>query len=501
MARPPRITSRETVQNVGVVDTSSGVGNFASQIGVIADRLGAQARREAGAERELLMGRISTDARVRAAEFAQAAEGDPERFQALYDGWAKETARFVDEGMRGTVEADLTRIGAGQYVGLVNQATARQRTLKDDQLKAAADGFKNDLLTGAAAGRFDETEAQATQRYIETVNARVEAGFISRERGDRLVESLGDEARGEIQLFGVRETYEADGYLAAMRQLQEDVASDENIPPELRRQIVNTGEAWLADRNRLDELEGARTEEALDERRESIMGKALTMYEEGALTQDWIQDQAGVLTFAQRRTLGNMVRGDADHVNDPAVVGDLTAQMYAGEDIEADALRAHREGRLTNEQLGSFVSKNRTLRRTDGPRTPYERERKRIVESLDPGPLVNDPAARVRSAEAEAMYDRWRAGFPDDEPPTDAQVQQKADEIIDRFSLINFNEMTLVLPKPLYFVGSRQKPNIAASKVALRKALEAGDISEQQAQREAVLIRRWEDAIRMRGSQ
>lgn len=145
--------------------------------------------------------------------------------------------------------------------------------------------------------------------------------------------------------------------------------------------------------------------------------------------------------------LEQKLKGDgAGPRTDPGTFRELQVLIRDGKFDEAGdfALRAHRNGLLSNEHLSSSLDRARSQSRQEGPRSEYERSRNYIVTQLDPGPFVQDPLGKARFGEAIDTFDRWVNGAQ----RTDKEIMERGREIVNQFRFTNMSDTIMALPSP-----------------------------------------------------
>lgn len=499
MAQMPRLYSRELVQSVGVVRIPatdfSGLTDLAEGLRAY----GAQRDADQKDKDQLLLSAAKNDVRRRAVEFGAANATDPAAFKASYEAYTTQTLTTLPERLKEEAKIEFDRLGIGQFSAITNREAEQGRSFEATTLQTASNDDLNEYLSAAAGGLGTEAEAiQAWQSFVKGMNARVQAGHMPQAQADSLIETADAKGRGLSSLAFIKDTYRTQGYLPAMKELSDWLGNNQTLPLDLRNSLVNQGQEWIREQNGLAEKADADAKKRLHENEDSTAKAGWSLQADGKLKRDWVENNRGNLSLTEYKALTAATRGDADHVDDAATFNELERRMYAGEDISKDAQLAHEGKRLTNSRLDSLLNKNRTFQRTSGPDTPYERARKYAIDMLDPGPMVNDPAARARKANALRMVDDYVAEAPEGKPRTGEEIWQFAEETVKRFALVNWNEVVVTLPTPRFFKGTRSDPNIAATEAELVKARERGDITPEQFNREAQIVDQWRDAIARR---
>lgn len=219
------------------------------------------------------------------------------------------------------------------------------------------------------------------------------------------------------------------------------------------------------------------------------------------LTRDMVEASRPLLSAAQYHSaLKALEKPEGGQKTDPSTFRELQ-RLIANNDFEGAisfAHTAHRNGLLSNEHLASETNRARTQQRQEGPKSEFERSRSYISMSMDPGPLVQDPAGRSRLAEALDTFDRWVIANP---KATDKEVESRAKEVVGQYKFINLQETILALPHP----RSGQFSRVPDPAVVLREAdtigrevlrrRDAGLINEFEYRNEMAIINRWRKAV------
>lgn len=183
--------------------------------------------------------------------------------------------------------------------------------------------------------------------------------------------------------------------------------------------------------------------------------------------------------------------------SDPGVYRDLQKMIDSDPSAARDfALRMHQNGRLSNEHLSQALTLVRSSDRREGPKTPYERNRRWLTDAMDPGPMVQDPIGRTRMADAVYDYDNYaKTGNR-----TEEDLEKYSRSVASRYKLVDFSTSLLTLPMPR--AGSlprsgdpatvQQKVGVLTRQVMKNKA--DGKIDEQTYLDEMKILKRWHDA-------
>lgn len=190
--------------------------------------------------------------------------------------------------------------------------------------------------------------------------------------------------------------------------------------------------------------------------------------------------------------------GGGDAKSNPGTYRHLQELMYSDPEAAVQyAFTAHRNGLLSNSDLQSNVSHARSLSRQEGPKSEYERSRQYIVQSMDPGPLVQDPVGRSRMAEAVDTFERWVL----ETKPKDADIAVRSKEIVNEFKFINFSDTVMALPQPRFGTVRRNAgdsagilKDVTVAGQTIQSKFDSGAISKVEYDNQMALLNRWRKA-------
>ena len=129
------------------------------------------------------------------------------------------------------------------------------------------------------------------------------------------------------------------------------------------------------------------------------------------------------------------------------------------------------------------------IEKSDAPRKGYvTRGTDYINSSLKTNALVPDPAGQRTLANA---MDDWRQWTQDHPQATDTEARTAYHTITDHYQVVSSDKVRLFNAVPLHLVGSRTQPDLAATWAATKAAHAAGDLSDDEFNRQATLITQW----------
>jgi hypothetical protein len=127
--------------------------------------------------------------------------------------------------------------------------------------------------------------------------------------------------------------------------------------------------------------------------------------------------------------------------------------------------------------------------KAEGPRKGYvARGVDYITQALHPSPLVNDPAGQRSLANA---LDDWRQLTQDHPDMSEPEARTAFRNLADHYQIVGAEKATVFMPVPLHLVGSRMQPDIAQTWAKTKAAHDAGQLSDDEFQRQAALIMQW----------
>jgi hypothetical protein len=214
------------------------------------------------------------------------------------------------------------------------------------------------------------------------------------------------------------------------------------------------------------------------------------LYATAALTPAWIESNRATLSPEDYRYFYRKLRGeDGSGPSDPIAYADLRDRAGRGEDVRTEARELLQRG-----QIGAS-DYDRILGEVEGERPGwYKRGKEFISTSAAVSDLNPDPAAAQRKAAMVNDWDEWAQLHP---KATDAEARQAAERLVQEFAIVDTSRFTLTKRAPQFLVGGRTAPDLDATAVATVKALEEGRIDRTEFERQASLIKEWEDAMKL----
>lgn len=220
----------------------------------------------------------------------------------------------------------------------------------------------------------------------------------------------------------------------------------------------------------------AMSEKLLKRQGDAALKDAFDKQFKGTLTYNDVLAAKPFVSPPEYNALLKSIKGDAD-ADDPAVFGELTRLAYTDpNEAERQAFLAHSNRRITNSTLASILSTSRSISRSEGPKSVYERSRAFISDSLAPSPLVPDAAAQARYGIAIKEFDDYAAG----DKRSDDELSKKANEVIYKYAQVDMNDLAKKSG-----LGAQNSPDEILKRLIIRRdnlneKLKSGDITKQE---------------------
>lgn len=228
-----------------------------------------------------------------------------------------------------------------------------------------------------------------------------------------------------------------------------------------------------------------------------------SLHADGKLNRVSIEDVRPVLSAERYGAFLKMLDKGGDAAkSDHSAFAHVQRLMADGKYGEAEkaAFGYHKSGLFSNSDLRSEVERAQSLNRQQGPKSPYEKERIWIGSKLDPGPMVPDPVARGRIADAQRTYDDWVQANP---KATEEDHRKRATEIVGQYRLTNLGDTVLALPMPRSGdisrnVGDTARINgdIARAAKEAQRRYDAGSYTRAEYDNEMAITNQWRKAIK-----
>lgn len=375
----------------------------------------------------------------------------PNRFQEESAALAKRYAEgLTDSTTRAAFEGQFRKLQLQKSINVRKDAFGKERDYNRASLDSNLDVYAN----AAAGAKTPEEQGFITEQAGLAIAAMRHGGWVNEvEAGERE-----RKFRAKIDTVTVLRDLQAQPEIAAQRLIA-DPTYLPNLDEVQRQRYVDMGLRQAeSHRSRADREEEKRARKRSDE----VLSDAYKDLADGKLTRKRADDMRHLVSPAEYRGLLEALKHQASAgaggpaVDNRASFAELqVALLERPDEAKQLALQLHRERKISDGTLSSVFTRLGSAERREGPKSPYERSRGFIATSLDPGPMSMDPAPKARMGMAIKDFDDWfeaqrRSSGKD---PADKEVNDKAQELIGRYSMVNMNEIVRKTG-----VGSRNQP-------------------------------------------
>lgn len=250
----------------------------------------------------------------------------------------------------------------------------------------------------------------------------------------------------------------------------------------LQRQIFSTEEHQLVMQEKRDKVQS----DALAKEGDSLLAN-------GKLNSSWIEAHRRALSASEFRYFYKALSGTEESSTNPQVFADLYLDAANGKDVRDQARTAltetHTLSRADFTKIAGLVDQERP--------GWFKRGTQFISGALDPGQLNPDPDAHYSRQLALQDWQEWSDKHPE---ATDAQAREMQNELANHYRIVPGNKIALAMRAPMHLVGTRANPldengqpdpMLNATKRRMLDAFHSGDITQDEAEEEAVLIEQY----------
>lgn len=266
-----------------------------------------------------------------------------------------------------------------------------------------------------------------------------------------------------------------------------------DLPPDKRVAMVN-----VADRQLLHEERQLQREEAVVEKetRLNLEREGYDLMLEDKLTPEWLETNKDDIGIATYKTLArSLAKDDQTWKTDPETYLKLLDE--AETDPEAaleNAREAYVEKRIARDVFGTIRSRAEKNINENTAR-PWSRDIRSFVrKSLDFGSFTT-AAQKERQINAGFAFDDWMTNNP---KATREESMKQAKSIIEEYRRARKTAAQTELPLPTNssaIPGNYTTNDLAADKETLKAKLQKGEITREEAARQARLLMQWEKAL------
>lgn len=353
-----------------------------------------------------------------------------------------------------------------------NGARADRQVQAHEDLIAAGDGPAVEKILEVVSMDIDAAVASG---YITAERAQQEKqGFVQSYAGTRL-EAMTDEQRVDVLTKANAGAKGWAAFLPVGDRIRELNAASERVE---RVRVATEEHAYRM------------AERAEKERQEQAAAEGDELLRNGKLTPEWIEQNAGRMSASDRRFFYREMTEGGGASTDVDLYADLRSRAGSGEDVRDEARVALQQGRLKLTDYDKIVTaaESNTVAGTGW----HKRGEEYLTRFLKPSELNKTGLEAQTFANALDDWQQWARKNPD---ATDEQAEAAYRRIAGNYATVKANEIRLVRPAPLYLVGGRDAPEIDATETATVEAMERGEISRAEFERQAALIQEWRDML------
>ena len=425
-----------------------------------------QARQDAGR---------NPDPAGRAEQFNKTANEAFTRISSNLDGRAAERTKLFFDRTRVRMEGSVV---AGAAKAEVNQGIAAS----DVKLNALEISGGN----APSSQEYLERKAEVSIQIASDVASGIRSATDGQKEEFQRLRRM-DNARAAQMGFDDPETF--------LKLLETDESFLPNLTAGDRQQKRRNAEAQRLQRLRIENAEAARLDR--EGRRdqtelESETAKQLTELQlSGDLTQGVVLANKNNLGLTEFRNFLKSTTLGGTQDDDFVTLTAIQDELFSGKDVHSDVVKAMADGKISARSGFSLLNKNREINRSGRRRlTPEERAVKEVENQLGAPSLLSrfDPARAKRVDDARRDLEDQIIG----KNLSQEQIRKITDETIKAFSLVEYDNTLLILPKPRFFAGSRIKPDFPKMRTELNRL--RGQISEAEYAKQNRLLGQWLDA-------
>ena len=404
-------------------------------------------------------------------DFKTAPSRFSEKSKAIFGRYS---AGLTDDIVKQTFSREYQKLSQGKQLNILKKAATQERDFNLSSL----DEHEDTITKAAAAAKNPFEREVVVNQYRLSVEAMKQAGWITDVDAGKRIRGL----NGKIdRAFALRDMQADPGVTA--EKLATDVNYLPNIDPVARETLIDQSYRRA---ETLRNQEQATLEKAWKAKGEEMMKDNWDLLTANRLTSERVKETRPYVSDSEYRSLLRAIeeKKQGSVKDDQNALADLVRIRELENDPERAIQQAfiyQKNGRIKSETLNSFVSGARAVSRQEGPRTEFERGRAFIAGNLDPGPMVQDPAAKARFALAIREYEDFAAGGK----RTDTELRDRQNDVVKKYQIINMQDLV-----GRTSISGRQEPRsvldqINAASVKLAQDLARKKITKDQFDKEA----------------
>lgn len=370
---------------------------------------------------------------------------------------------------------------------------------------------EDDLGGGKALQLYDQETNQFTQRQLLTVKQhaldryhaeiKVNVDDTLQKKADLSVNSdpltrtkIHDEALGEIDRAVMSGVMTPEEGAARKKNFVHDVAvgtiskmmRDPNGGPSAAALAIQRGEfadlpadeqqRWIGialereyTLNRRKDAEEERAERrkrrAQADLEEQTAKEAWSLYRKGALTPEWVEENAESLSKEDYKDLLLRSSGRAEVKTLPEVYSPLRIAAGSGADVREAAERAYRNGNIDRDAFEKIMGEVESNSAGAAISNSYTRGRNYLNKYLIPDENTASGFEKQVAAKMLDEWTKWSATHPEAKP---AEVEAEFQRLGDEGKTLILGDLTITQPIPRYLKGGRAAIDISTPEALSR---------------------------------
>jgi len=215
---------------------------------------------------------------------------------------------------------------------------------------------------------------------------------------------------------------------------------------------------------------------------------------EGQMTPAWIEAHRDDLSGAKYDFFYQAMTGDKIQTV-PEVYAPLRMAVSRGEDVRQRAEDQYLTRNIGQDDYDRLLSV--AEEHTPGQQLPswFKRGEKYISAAMRPNDLNPTAGQTIRLANGMDEWFEWAAKHKD---ATEKEAVTAFKSIVDSYAIVESKDFYITLKKPRYLVGDRNSPTaetLDATEAATLGALANGELTQKEAEEEALRIAEWRHAL------
>jgi hypothetical protein len=258
---------------------------------------------------------------------------------------------------------------------------------------------------------------------------------------------------------------------------------DEPTRTKLLNRATDEATQAITRQNAVEERADRQARRARDDMERNLGFQVDQMIADGELDglQAFLDSNARFMSPSDRTRALRAVRRQ-DIVTDFTTYSSLSERAASGENIEPAARQAVNQGLLSDTDYRVLVNDSRA--------TGWRKRGFTFIEdNLKPSPMISDPSASARSANAKTDWNTWVRENPN---ATDAQADAEAKRIVADYTNSRQVQSVATLRRPTFLVSTGPSSfDLRQTFARTKQAFDKGQIPKAEYEKQAALIRQW----------